>query len=170
MTARRQRALTAAMIGLLLGAFAPASAARPSLRARAASQIVDGIPSSRVENYQTVERELDGDGLIVRGRSSPAGVRFLYDLNPDYRYHLRVTGRPLEGNALLRVRLDESAPAWLSAPGGTSASVISGSRKVELLIYADTPFAYRISQVVVTRCRTWPTDPPPPRQILQDSP
>ena len=69
MTTRRQRALTAAMIGLLLGAFAPASAARLPLRARAASQIVDGIPTSRVDTLPI--------GLKVRARIPDYGVRLL---------------------------------------------------------------------------------------------
>src|SRR5438445_11030169 len=108
MAARGQRTLAAAMTGLLPGGCAPAAAARRPLGAAGASPIVHGVPTSRVGNYQTVERELDGDGLVVRGRSSPSGIRFLYDLNPNDRYQLQVTGRPLEGNALLRVRLDES--------------------------------------------------------------
>jgi hypothetical protein len=110
-------------------------------------------PGATVQLYgdPTIERsnEADSSYLSVRGASGPAGVYLDYAVSPGRFYRLTITGEMVSGAANLRLDTDNDGPRWLGASTGTKNIVISGTKRLRLLLYSDAPFEYRISNIAI---------------------
>ncbi len=112
----------------------------------------------------------DGGNLIVVD-SPPAGLYLRHSLDPTRKYRVAISGEAESGTpATLRIRIDDQEPRWLPAPLGSTEYVISDGSKLELLIYGDSPFSYRLRSVAIEECRTCLTDAELKENILQEIP
>jgi hypothetical protein len=89
-------------------------------------------------------------GLVIGASRPPGGLYFHHALDPAQRYVLALLGNRLSGSANLRVRADSGEYTWFGVPEGEAAYLTPpGARDLEVLIYADTPFQYNLSKLVV---------------------
>ncbi len=50
------------------------------------------------------------------------------------------------------MRLGDAAPEWMAAPDGRVERTISGAAKIEIIIYQDAAFAYRLDSLTLAPC------------------
>lgn len=70
------------------------------------------------------------------------------------RYKLVLTGQVVRGTASLRIRLDDGEPEWLNPPtkGESLELPVVDAGRLEVLIYSDAAFAYRLHDISLQPC------------------
>jgi hypothetical protein len=94
------------------------------------------------------------DNIVTLTAAKSAGLYFRISSDIATRYQLIVKGQPLSGTANLRIKLDDGAPQYFSAPNGQLELSIDGTHDIEALIYADQPFSYRLDEMALKPCPT----------------
>jgi hypothetical protein len=97
------------------------------------------------------------DNVVTLTAAKSAGLYFRISSDIATRYQLIVKGQPLSGMANLRIKLDDGAPQYFSAPNGQFELSVDGTHDIEALIYADQPFSYRLDEIALKPCPTRPT-------------
>lgn len=93
-------------------------------------------------------RSVEGN-ILMESQVPPGGVFFYYVLDPAKRYSVRVQGQSTGAPVTLRMGKDDSQKKWLGAPNGEKEYAISGTKRLELLIYSDKRFRYALSGIFV---------------------
>lgn len=110
----------------------------------------DGI---LVQSYQTPGLVLHRGALEVSGSFASAGLELVVEAASQGARRLEVTGhqkgeQPVSG----RLTIDGGAPSYFRMPDGELSVTVAPGSRVELLIYADLPYVYRIEQVALMAC------------------
>jgi hypothetical protein len=93
-----------------------------------------------------------GTDVTISSDGKPAGIFYRRILDPQRKYRVNVLGRSISSIATLRTRTGQAEPQYNVAPDGKMEFVISGAPSLELLIYADNPFEYRVDSVSIEFC------------------
>ena len=107
---------------------------------------------------------------IHHGISGPAGIYFEYVLSPDRSYRLTINGNTVSGTTGLRIDTDNDMPRWSSALDGTLSVIINGKTKLQVLLYSDSPFEYRLGNITITEDPNAPTKEMLKQVIFQQRP
>ena len=94
--------------------------------------------------------------ILLQGTTAPGGLFFRRQLDPTQRHRLTIDGQVVTGRTTVRLTVDQGKPEWSAAPDGQKAVIVSG-QKLELVIYSDTPFAYRIRDLKIEACSDCPS-------------
>lgn len=89
---------------------------------------------------------------IENGGPQPAGVSFLYELQPDKTYRLLVSGHRKHGSVTLRLRYDDGPFLYRPAPEAAEELQISEASLLEALFYSDQAFGYDLLSLSVEEC------------------
>ncbi|HWD59360.1 MAG TPA: hypothetical protein VG308_13820, partial [Stellaceae bacterium] len=111
----------------------------------------------KVQAFKTSQLESTPDRTVKISANSSGGMFFRADADAAERYQLAVSGKPLSGAASLRITFDNKPPQYFAAPTGKFALTVDGAHTVEVLIYADNPFSYRVDNIALTPCPTCTT-------------
>lgn len=115
--------------------------------------------SATIERFQEPLVDLADTGVVLgSGSKAPAGLAVNFTLRPELTYRLRVTGSVLTGRTTLRLRRDAEEPAYYAAPDGEEDFKVRGVEQLEVLLYEDDAFSYRIEALDVVVCPECKTD------------
>jgi hypothetical protein len=103
-------------------------------------------------DYGTVQITRKDTGLAVQVTAPPGGITLTRPSDPKQTYELVVSGEKMMGTPTLRLRMDEDGPQYLLAPQGETKITVSGHRAVEVMVYGDAPFQYRLTRVELRPC------------------
>jgi len=82
--------------------------------------------------------------LISNDRS---GVFFNFSFDTDSRRRIVVTGKNISGSATLRVTYDQGKPNYIQMKDDSITLTVCKARKVELLIYSDSYYSYKLESI-----------------------
>ena len=102
------------------------------------------------ELYHSPKISADGERVYVSAAGN-AGFRLQYKLDSRSLYEVTVEGANESGHATLRIGRDGKV-SYHPAPDGRAVYSIFGVRSLELLIYADSPYRYRLDKVSILLC------------------
>ena len=102
------------------------------------------------ELYHSPEISADGERVYVSA-AGDAGFRLQYKLDPRLVYEVTVEGANESGHTTLRIGRDGKV-SYHPAPDGQMVYSIFGVRLLELLIYSDSPYRYRLDKVSILLC------------------
>lgn len=106
-----------------------------------------------VQPYQTPQLELRRGNLHIRGETPPAGLGLVVEASPQGMRKLELVGRQLGPQMVSgRLTINNEAPTYFRMPDGPYSVNVEAGARVELLIYADTQFAYQIEKASLTAC------------------
>jgi len=127
-------------------------------RAEIAAQL--RLPTSAaIEPFREPTVDLVDLGVVLGSASeTPAGLTFVFTLRPELTYRLRVAGSVLAGGTTLRIRHDAEDPVYHAAPDGNEDFKLRGIEQLEVLLYHDGAFSYRIDALEVAACAQCKTD------------
>ena len=108
----------------------------------------------RTVPYSGATLQLSQEGLLISGAGGGSRGLFLYYELPETEiYAITTRGRAIKGKApTLRVTQESGQPRWLQMPSASLPLFIQGPGKLELLIYADDVFTYRLESLTLKRC------------------
>ncbi len=108
------------------------------------------FPGWTITSYNHPRLVADERGMVIRGEGTPAGLTFRRDLDPSQHYRLTVAGRPVDGApATMRLRIGNQVPQYLTAPSGSEDRAIGGTGEIEVVIYQDAAFGYRLDTLKI---------------------
>lgn len=103
--------------------------------------------------YGEARPTLGPEGIDLRVAAPPAaGLVLKTAVEPKQRYELLLRGHKISGAPSLRVRLDDEEPEYLAAPDGTAKVIVGGWRMLEVMIYGETAFEYRLRDIALKPC------------------
>ena len=113
----------------------------------------------RLESYGTAEWASDASGATLASSAGAGGVFFRQALDPARTYRLQMAGREVSGGTTVRLTVGNVEPRWFRAPSGTRHLTVSGSDKVEVVVYGDAAHTYRLETLAMEECAACLTDP-----------
>jgi peptidoglycan/LPS O-acetylase OafA/YrhL len=124
-----------------------------------------------VQPYQAPGLTLHRGMLQISGNLNPAGLGLVVDATQQGPQKLRMVGRqqgkqPVSG----RLTIDTGVPTYFRMPDGTLSITVAAGSRVELLIYADQPYAYQIEEISLTSCPQCTADTQMMTRIRQEIP
>jgi hypothetical protein len=107
----------------------------------------------RIAEYGKVDRSGIGKGVSLTVAAPPGGIRLTQELPREQVHELVVSGEKASGSLpTLRVRSDGGDPQYLPAPEGTIKVAVLARKDLEVMIYGDAPYAYRVSEATLKPC------------------
>lgn len=171
----RRKALWAAVVlafGVLFSSGAAIHKYRSATVSTAAvsSEISVHFSGWELSTYNQPQLRWNTDGLSIQGSGVPAGVYFHRRMARDESYRLKVKGSNALARASIRLRKNGGEPTWLGAPDGEKILFLSSMDEIEILIYADTAFEFRLDNLSLERVPDVPRDEALKATILLDRP
>jgi len=124
-----------------------------------------------VQPYQAPRLELRRGNLQIRGETPPAGLGLVVEAGPQEMRKLELVGRQLGSQIVSgRLTIDNGTPSYFRMPDGQYSVNVAPGMRVELLIYADLPFAYEIEKASLADCPQCITDAQMMSRIKQEIP
>lgn len=102
--------------------------------------------------YNDPTIEARDNAVRICGSGKPAGLYFRQMVDPSKTYALTVEGHPIISPVTFRLKFDNNVPQWLPAPIGSKRYIVSNIRLLEVLIYADSRFAYNLTAMTLAEC------------------
>lgn len=109
------------------------------------------IAEWRLEPFGDPVCTIGKNSARIVGNGGPTGFFFRKEFRDDLERVLIVSGADRRNQVNLRLRINNGKPVWHDAPEGEARIPLGAARELEVLIYADKPFAY-----VLTSLRTMP--------------
>ncbi len=107
----------------------------------------------------------------VMAEQAPAGIYFVRDgLDANQTYRLKVKGQNVSGRATLRIKKNAETPSYMRAPTYNFDYNLEGVNRLELLIYADAPFAYTLDHLTLEVCDNCVTNQELRELVLRETP
>ena len=130
-----------------------AEAAQQSNGLAVAEQFFGESSGLVVQPYQKPRLKLHQGTLQIRGGTSSAGLELVFEPSPEGARKFELVGRQLGPQSVNgRLTIDGGTPAYFQMPDGLYSLNLAAGARVELLIYADQPFAYQIDKASLTGC------------------
>ena len=120
----------------------------------------------QIEPYGSVEWVPVEKAVQLASTAGPGGLAFKQTLTPTETYRVTIDGTPVSGQTTLRFTAGQAGPQWYAAPDGGRTFTVWGRDAVELVVYSDTPYAYRLQTLTVEPCATCVTDETLKNEIL----
>lgn len=105
----------------------------------------------RIERFGPVVVAFDG-GVRIRSTTKPGGIFFRRTLVAGASYRLTIAGQSLSGQTTVRLTLGQSKPQWFPAPNGEKVVTFAGTQSIEVVVYGDTPYEYRLQDLAIDVC------------------
>ena len=130
-------------------ATAPLSASRrvPAQAPQPASE----FQGWRIETFGPVVVASD-DAVRIGSTKGPGGLFFRRTLAAEASYRLTIVGQSRSGQTTVRLTVGRSKPQWFPAPNGRKTVTFTGSASVEVVVYGDTPYEYRLQDLALEVC------------------
>jgi len=109
-----------------------------------------GALLSSVGLYNTPVIYSENDSICIASPGN-AGFKLQFEIDRGKVYEITIDGRNDKGRATLRLNHD-GVKKWSKAPEGVGNYWIHGADSVELLIYADEAYSYRLDGVSIREC------------------
>ncbi|WP_017901561.1 acyltransferase family protein [Pseudomonas asplenii] len=105
------------------------------------------------QTYQTPDLVLHRGSLQVSGDGKPAGLSLVVEASQQGSRKLELEGRQVGGQAVSgRLTIDSQPSTYFRMPDGPLSITVAPGARVELLIYADVPYAYQIEKADLKAC------------------
>ncbi|MDH1109241.1 acyltransferase [Pseudomonas otitidis] len=145
--------VTALMVASLI-ALAVSRSALLDLRGPSALEHFFGKDSGLlVQPYQTPDLALHRGDLQISSDIGPAGLGLVVEPRQQGTRKLELVGRQLGPQPVSgRLTLDDQPSSYFRMPDGPFSLTVEPNKRVELLIYADVPFAYAVEKASLTAC------------------
>ena len=106
-----------------------------------------------VQPYLTPSLALHRGDLQISSDMGPAGLGLVVEPSQQESRTLELTGRQLGAQPVSgRLTIDDKPSSYFRMPDGPLSLTVAPGARVELLIYADVPYAYAIEKVDLTTC------------------
>lgn len=128
------------------------------ITAETLSQAGQAVPGWSVDVYHQPDVERTDETLLIEANTPPAGLFLRRQLDRAKTYRLTVAGDLERGAATLRIVRGENEPEYWPLPGGESSQIVSSVDAIELLIYGDVPFSYKLRKIDIEECEKCLTD------------
>lgn len=107
----------------------------------------------RIETFGPVAVVVASDDDVqLSSTSAPGGMFFRRTLTAGASYRLTIIGHVRSGQTTVRLTLGQSQPQWFPAPDGQKIMTFIASASVEVVVYSDTPYEYRLQDLVLEPC------------------
>lgn len=141
------------------GAAQAQTATPQSTGLAAATQFFGERSGVLVQPYQTPALALRSGNLKISGETTPSGLGLVVEASQEGVRKLELVGRQL-GNQTVsgRLTIDSQPSSYFRMPDAPLSVTVAPGTRVELLIYADLPFAYQLEKFSLSACADCTTD------------